>query len=262
RGEGMARAGARNGIEADGDRVHSVLTAFQLLEHLGSAGGELGLSQLAAESGVPTATIHRMLQTLAWFGYVRQEPVTKVYTLGPELIHLGGAAGRQLGAWARPELDRLVRETGETATLAVLDGAEIVYIAQVPSPHTLRMLAQLGRRVPAQCTAAGKVLLSLLTDARVREIVDAHPLRALTRRSLVDPDALVAHLGTVRAQGYAVEDGEQEVGVRAFAMPVDYAGRPMAVTVSGPESRVSLVDIVRHLPLMEDVATSVARGPA
>ncbi|WP_033295486.1 IclR family transcriptional regulator [Amycolatopsis jejuensis] len=254
----MARVRAE--AEHDGDRVQSVLTAFQLLEHMTAAGGELGLSQLATESGVPTATIHRMLQTLAQFGYVRQEPATRQYTLGPELIHLGGSAGRLLGSWARPALDRLVRETGETASLAVLDGAEIVYLAQVPSPHTLRMLTELGRRVPAHCTAAGKALLSLLSDMEVASLFDRHPPEPMTARTLADPAAVLAHLASVRAQGFAVEDGEQEIGVRAFAVAVDL-DRPMAVTVSGPESRMSLVDVTRHIPLMRSVAAELAAGP-
>src|SRR5262249_58547939 len=88
---------------------------------MADAGGEVGLSELSASSGLPLPTIHRLMRTLVACGYVRQQP-NRRYALGPRLIRLGESASRLLGTWARPHLAHLVEETGETANLALLDG--------------------------------------------------------------------------------------------------------------------------------------------
>lgn len=126
--------------------VQSLERAFDLLERMADAGGEVGLSELSASSGLPLPTIHRLMRTLVVCGYVRQQS-NRRYALGPRLIRLGESASRLLGTWARPYLARLVEETGETANMALLDGDEIVYVAQVPSKHSMRMFTEVGRRV-------------------------------------------------------------------------------------------------------------------
>ncbi|WP_353114451.1 IclR family transcriptional regulator [Microbacterium sp.] len=232
--------------------VQAALTASDVLEGLAAAGGQSSLTQLVDRTGIPLGTVHRMLQALAQQGYVRQDPDTRLYALGPTLIRVGGMSGRLLGSWSRPILNALVEATGETATLSLLDGADIVYIAQVPSPHNLRMLTQLGRRIPAASTAAGKALLSLLDDEQVADLFARHPVEPLTRRTIVDPAQFVDELAVVREKGFAVEDGEHELGVRAFAMPVR-GERPMAVAVSGPDTRLSTEGILAQVPTMQDV---------
>ena len=139
--------------------VQSLERAFDLLERMADAGGEVGLSELAASSGLPLPTIHRLMRTLVSCGYVRQQP-NRRYALGPRLIRLGESAARLLGTWARPYLARLVEETGETANMALLDGDEIVYVAQVPSKHSMRMFTEVGRRVLPHSTGVGKALLA------------------------------------------------------------------------------------------------------
>lgn len=121
--------------------VQSLERAFDLLERMADAGGEVGLSELSASSGLPLPTIHRLMRTLVVCGYVRQQP-NRRYALGPRLIRLGESASRLLGTWARPYLARLVEETGETANMALLDGDEVVYVAQVPSKHSMRMFTE------------------------------------------------------------------------------------------------------------------------
>lgn len=139
--------------------VQSLERAFDLLERMADAGGEVGLSELSASSGLPLPTIHRLMRTLVACGYVRQQP-NRRYALGPRLIRLGESASRLLGTWARPYLARLVEETGETANMALLDGDEIVYVAQVPSKHSMRMFTEVGRRVLPHSTGVGKALLA------------------------------------------------------------------------------------------------------
>lgn len=249
------RAGKRS---PDGG-VQSIERAFDLLELLAAAGGQLTISQLASQSPLPMTTIHRLLRTLAARGYVRQE-LSKSYTLGPRLIHLGGTASRLLGAWSRPYLDQLVEATGESANLTVLDADEVVYVAQVPSRHLLRMFTEVGRRTPPYCTASGKALLAQLDDERVRATLLRTGLVAHTPRTLTTIEGVLDHLSLVRSQGYAVDDGEHAVGVRCIAVPVTGGPRVMAISVSGPEGRLSLADASRFIPTMRAVAVELVEA--
>ncbi|QKW41023.1 IclR family transcriptional regulator [Actinomadura sp. NAK00032] len=232
--------------------------AFDLLEHLADAGGEMALSELTEVSGLPMPTIYRLMRTLVNKGYVRQEP-SKRYALGPRLIRLGEGASRLLGTWARPVLARLVDEVGETANMAVLEGDEAVYIAQVPSKHSMRMFTEVGRRVQPHCTGVGKALLSQLSDQRVREILARTGMDAHTPKTFTDPDALLAELDRIREQGYALDDEEQEIGVRCVAVPLPGTPTLTAISVSGPSGRMTSEAVPDVVPIMRDAAERFAK---
>lgn len=238
--------------------VQSVQRAFDLLELIAEAGGSQGISQLSASSGLPVPTIHRLLRTLVAQGYLRQDS-SRRYALGPRLIRLGDMASRALGGWARPLLTRLVEATGETANLAILDGGEIMYVAQVASPHAMRMFTEPGRRVLAHCTAVGKALLAELPDAEVRALTGRTGMPAQTARTITDPDTLLANLAEIRAQGFAIDDGEQETGVRCVAVAVPHRGAYTAVSISGPQARVDEATIAAATPLLRAAAAELAR---
>lgn len=243
--------------------VRSLARAFDLLEHLADAGGEMALSELTEASGLPMPTIYRLMRTLVNQGYVRQEP-SKRYALGPRLIRLGEGASRLLGTWARPVLSRLVEEVGETANMAVLEGDEAVYVAQVPSKHSMRMFTEVGRRVQPHCTGVGKALLAQLPDQRVREILARTGMDAHTPNTFTDAEALLAELERIRRQGYAVDDEEQEIGVRCVAVALRGAPTLAAISVSGPSGRMTHEAVPSVVPIMRDAADRFARelGPA
>lgn len=217
--------------------VQSVERAFELLELIARAGGECSLSEVSAGSPLPPPTIHRLLRTLVGIGYVRQLP-NRRYALGPRLIRLGEVANRQLGAVAGPVLHSLVEELAESASLAVLDGDMVIYTAQVPSPHSMRTNNEVGRRVNMHNSGVGKAVLAELDDARIVRHVTQAGFPAATPNSVTSLSGLFAEVEKVRARGYAVDEQEQELGVRAFAMAVPGAPTPMAVGVSGPVSRL------------------------
>lgn len=244
--------------------VQSLDRAFELLELMAAAGGEVALSQLASASGLPVPTIHRIVRTLVASGYVLQMP-SRRYALGPRLIGLGKSASQTVEAWAGPHLLTLADTSGETANLAMLDVDMVVYVAQVPSSrHTMRMFTELGRRVYAHCTGVGKALLAQLPERDVRHIVAAAGMPVRTERSITEVGALLEELALVRARGYAVDDGEQELGVRCVAMAVA-GSSTSAVSVSGPASRVTYEAVPSLLPLLRAAADGLAgrgeRGP-
>ncbi|HEY2793589.1 MAG TPA: IclR family transcriptional regulator [Micromonosporaceae bacterium] len=244
--EGSARSGA----------VQSVERAFDLLELLTDAGGSQGLTQLSEASGLPLPTIHRLMATLTQAGYVRRES-SRRYTLGPRLVRIGEAASRVFGTWATPSLRHLVDLSGESANLAMLDGDGIVYVAQAPSPHAMRMFTEPGRRVMAHCTGVGKAILAQMPADDVRTLLERTGMPALTPRTITDPGSLIAQLAEVRDRGYAVDDGEQEVGVRCVAMAVPEAPGRVAISVSGPQARISYEDIGRIVPILTQIRSEL-----
>ena len=252
----MAARRSANGPGGEAQRsgaVQSLERAFDLLELMAEAGGEIGLTELAARSGLPLPTIHRLMRTLLSRGYVRQAP-SRRYALGPRLIRLGDSAGAMLGVWARPQLAALVDSVGETANLAILDGARAVYVAQVPSAHSMRMFTEVGRRVLPHCTGVGKALLAQLSDAEVSAILAATGLPAQTPQTITDAATLMHELHQIRRQGYALDNGEQEVGVRCVAVPVPDFPALTALSVSGPASRFTQQAVYDYLPLLKSTA--------
>ena len=241
--------------------VQSVERAFGLLELLvADDGAPQGLTQLASASGLPLPTVHRLMSTLTASGYVRREKSR--YSLGPRLVRLGEAASRSFGVWARPSLRKLVELTGETANLAMLDGDSVVYVAQAPSPHSMRMFTEPGRRVLPHCTGVGKALLAELSPEAARAVLIRAGMPAQTDHTITDPDTMLAELAKIREQGYALDDNEQEIGVRCVATAVPGAPGHVAISVSGPQARIGESVIAKMVPILKSVAADLGRAAA
>jgi IclR family acetate operon transcriptional repressor len=245
--EGRARGG-----------VQSLDRAFAILEAMADAGGVIGLSQLAADSGLPLATIHRLVRTLVDLGYVRQEP-SRQYSLGPRLMRLADGSTKRLGSLAQPHMQRVVQELGESVNLAVLDGEEIVYVAQVqPSQNFMRMFTEVGRRAKPHTTAVGKAMLAVLPDEDVLDLLKRSGMDRRTDHTITDPDEFLADLERVRERGYALDEGEQEIGVRCVAVVVPDAPRAMALSLSGPAPRMTDEVVAKAAPMLRQAAERIA----
>lgn len=230
--------------------VQSVERAFELMELIGRAGGECSLTELSSESPLPPPTIHRLLRTLVNLGYVRQLP-NRRYALGPRLIRLGEVANRQLGAVAMPVLQALVDELSETASLAVLDGDMVIYTGQALPSTLMRNGTEVGKRVGLHTSGVGKAVLGELEDARILKLVTQSGLPAPTENSASTLSAVFAKVERVRADGYAIDDEECEVGIRSVAMAVPGAPTPMAIGISGPAVRMHKEAITRAVPALK-----------
>jgi IclR family transcriptional regulator, acetate operon repressor len=241
--------------------VQSLQRAFGLLEKLADMGGEASLSELASTSGLPLPTIHRLIRTLVTLGYVRQNS-NRRYALGARLIRLGETASRQFGTWARPLLTELVDEVGETANLAVLESDEVVYVAQVPSRHSMRMFTEVGRRLLPHGTGVGKAMLSRMAAEDVRALLARTGMPAFTPNTITDPDALIRHLAEVATLGYALDESEQELGVRCVAVPLDGMPTLAAVSVSGPQGRLTKQAVSRIVPVVQRIAARLSEQAA
>ena len=218
--------------------VQSVTRAFALLEAIAEAEGGLPLAIAAERTGLPVPTAHRLLGTMQRLRYVHQTEQRR-YALGAGLIGLGKRAVPPLADIASPFLERLEEEFNETANLAVLDGDLVLYVAQTPSRHRMRIFTEIGRRVLPHSTGVGKAMLSLMPEDRVEALVERTGLPRFTPATLVTVDTFMADLRLSKRRGFAADDSEQEVGVRCIAVAAPGLDQPTAISVSGPVTRVT-----------------------
>ena len=238
--------------------VQSIDRAFIILEAMAANGGSIGLSQLAERSGLPLATIHRLVRTLVELGYVRQEQ-SRQYSLGPRLLRLADTSSKRIGIWANPAMTAAVEELGESVNLAVLDGDEIVYVAQVqPSQNFMRMFTEVGRRTLPHATAVGKAILADRPEGEVRALLERTGMPRHTETTLTTPQDFLAALAQTRERGYALDEGEQETGVRCVAVAVPDAPLPMALSMSGPLPRMSDEVVALAAPVLQRTAEEIA----
>ena len=229
-------------------RIEAVDRALQALEVLADAPGGLGVTDLGRRLGVDKSTAHRLLATLLARGFVRLDAQTQRYALGLRLAGLGAVAVQRvdLTAVARPHLEALRDETREASSLAVYSEGEAIFLARASAAGALTVNQGVGTRMPAHCSALGKVLLAGLLERGADEQVDrALAQRGLaphTPRTITNRDDLLRHLQVVHAQGWALDDEEFADGLRCLAAPVrDAAGGVVAaVGLSGPTSRVTV----------------------
>ncbi|MGH7898581.1 MAG: IclR family transcriptional regulator, partial [Candidatus Binatia bacterium] len=216
--------------------------AVTILEALAARDGDLSLYELAANLDLHKSTIHRLLMVLERHRLVERGTESGKYGLGLKLFELGNKAIARLGLAerARPHLERLVAEAGETAHLCILDDGEVLYLEKVEPSRTVRVPSNVGQRNPAHCTAVGKALLAHLADAELDSVIRSRGLKAYTRNTITNPALLKRELRAIRQRGYAVDDEEIDEGLRCIGAPVrDFSGKVVAsMSIAGPAFRI------------------------
>jgi DNA-binding IclR family transcriptional regulator len=216
------------------ERALRVLRAFEGSEEA------LGITDVAGSTELTLSTAHRLTRALCRGGLLVQDPRTERYQLGPLLVVLGRRAEERLGyAALLPSIERLASETGESVSLGIRTGDEVLVVLHHHSDQPLRFDAEPGTRVPLHSSAMGKCILAFSTDPAAE--VDALPtLQALTGRTITDRARLLDQLLTVRDRGWALNDEERDPGVRAVAAPICDTSRTAqaAVAIQGPTLRL------------------------
>jgi IclR family KDG regulon transcriptional repressor len=222
------------------NRSKTVEHALDVLEAFRSA-PQLGVGDVARRLRLSKTVVHRLLASLEARGYVRQDPVSQKYALTLKLWQIGVVAMRRvdLPSVARDVLESLVRETGQTAYVSVLDGVDVVWIAKVEGREPLRVYVEVGGHAPGYCTASGKALLAHASD-EMRSRMFSSRLEKLTRRTITDPRDFEREFKTIRSTGLSINVGERQEDIGALAAPVfDHADLVIAaVGISGPLTRM------------------------
>ena len=242
-------------------RLSSVANSIRLLKVFTDDEHELGVSSLAKRLGLAKSTVHRLASTLIKDDMLEQDKETGKYRLGLALFELGARVRRKMNVFneAQFALKDLAEKTGETAHLTVLDHASVLFLYKVESRQAIRMKSVLGARVPAHCSADGKALLAYQSKDMIESIaVDG--LATLTPRTIVDVAQLMADLAQVRARGYALDDEETEIGLRAIAAPIrDHNGEVVAaISVAGPVQRMTKKVVLAHAPKVIAAAEAIS----
>ena len=226
--------------------VQTLERASSILDILGQSPQGISIRELSTKIKLPKGTTHRLLSSLSYFGYVRQDPKTRNYLLGLKLVELGQLLLGQLDLRkeAEPFLRDLAERTKETVHLVFLDRNEIVYIDKVETEQNssgLKMASRVGLRNPAHSSAVGKVLLAHFPEEELKNFIEEKGLAKRTENTIIDPTQLKDHLKLVRAQGYAIDDEENEKGIRCVAAPIyNEVGKTVAaISISGPAFRIT-----------------------
>ena len=245
--------------------IQAVSHALDLLEQFHDDVDELGVTELSKRLKLHKNNVFRLLATLESRGYIEQNKATENYRLGLKSLELGQTFIKQMGLLrqAKPILERLVSECNETSYVAIFKDGFIVYLDVVETDLTVRVVSRVGSRLPAYCTAAGKIHLAHMSDEEIAETLPAQSMHQYTPTTITDMAKLKTELKKVAEQGYAiVDDEEMDPGVRCVAAPIrDYTRRIVgAVSISGPSMRIpderidnKLIDLV--IKAGEDLST-------
>jgi DNA-binding IclR family transcriptional regulator len=223
--------------------VQSVSHALDVLEAFKGNEDELGVTELSARLGLPKNNVFRLLATLELRGYIEQNKASGNYRLGIKTFELGQIFRQRMGLLkqAHPVLEELEARCNESTYLSILQNGMIVYVDMVETTHSVRIVPKLGQRVPAYCTAVGKMQLAYESQDEVERILDKIGLTSFTPNTITKKEQLLEHLKQIAQQGYAIDNEELEQEVKCVATPIrDYTGRVIAsICISGPVQRMS-----------------------
>jgi len=249
-----------NGASTTGLRV--VGRALDILQAFTPKEPELTGAELSAKLGLNKSTVHRLTEMMEGRGFLKRDSRTRAYSLGPAVLGFTRVVLGQndLGAISRPYIRELRNRTNETVTINVRIGMQRVCIAQVESPHELRMRLNIGNPIPLYCGAASKVLLAALSPEEIEEYLRVTKLEPMGPGSIRDPRILREQLRKIRSNGYSMSREERIPGGITLAAPVrDMNGDTIAsLSVYGPLARVSQKRLASWVPMVTKCAEAIS----
>lgn len=241
----------------------SVEKVLQIIEVMTREKGPMRLQDVALKAEMHPSTTLRMLNTLLVYGYVNQDPQSLRYSLSLKFAQIGSLVCEQVNLRdiAHPLLVELSQRCQESGCLAIEEDMEVVYTDVVDGPDSmLKIMQRIGKRAPMHSTGVGKLLLLNYSNRQLGEYIATKGLPALTPNTIVTREALTSKLDEIRAQGYALDDEECELGARCVAAPIrDFSGKIVAaISVSGPLSRMSMERIEVVAPVVMQTAAKIS----
>lgn len=244
------------------DHVGSLAKGLRVLECFGAQTPRLSIADVASQTGLDRATARRCLLTLHHEGYADYDG--KFFALTPRALRLGmsALASLPLPQIVQPWLDQLSEQIGQSCSVSILDGTEIVYLARAAQRRVMSIGLMPGSRLPAHFTSMGRVLLAALPEAEARAIIEASDLTPRAPNSVTDPAQIMARIAQVRRLGYCLIDQEMEVGLRSIAVPLlSSRGETVAaVNIGVAAVQASVQDLAdAYLKPLQAVQTGLAR---
>lgn len=242
--------------------VRAVERALQILNSFDDEHPERGISEISEVVGLHKATTHRILTTMLNLGFIERSADGQKYRLGIQMIDLGFKVLRRMDLRREsiPFMHRFIEEWDEAIDLSVFQNKEVLYVEVLQSHQTLTIAAAVGQRLPAHCTATGKLFLAFSPEKEVLSILD-NTLRSYTINTMTSPEKLMQELAQVRKKGYSMDHEEYEDGIRAVAAPIrNYTGIVIAaISVPGPVSRMSDERMEQISKVLCEYATMISR---
>lgn len=230
----------------------SVKKAFKILQTISDSSSGLGVSELAKQLNIGKSTVHGITSSLEELGVLVRDPIDKRYNVGYTLLELGRKAYARI-KWreiARAPMERLMEKIGETVFLGIMNGDHITILDVVESLNEMKITSPPGTRLPLLAGATGKAFLSMLDERVAKEIIRKMGLVRYTAKSLIEPKRFLREVEVVRERGYAVDDEEYLLGVRAVAVPISIPSHPpVAIWAVGFSS--SLTDEKMKVTILE-----------
>lgn len=224
--------------------VQSLERALTILNKLSDYPDGIQIARLSEQVGLSKSTVHRLLATLSNMNYVVKDTETDKYKLGLQVLFLSRNIlnNNDIVSTSKPYLEKLSREINETIHLCIEDRGEIVYIDKIESNQTIRMFSRVGNRAPMYCTAVGKILYSGMESGHFEELISKVNFIPKTEATITSPQALREEINKIKKQKYALDNIENEEGIRCIAAPIyNHTGKIIAsFSVSGPSNRVTM----------------------
>lgn len=243
-------------------KVKVLEKTLNIIDLFDEKGKELTPAEIRESLDLNKSTIFRILNILGDAGYLEKNSVTLKYRLGFKLYHLGSLVeGRsEIRNIAHPFLEELKEMCDETVHLVVLDNGEALYLDKLEGKKAIRVVSNVGWRLPAHCSGVGKVLLASLPAETVSKIIQDKGLKRFTNNTITDIETLKIELARIRKQGYAVDNEEIEVGLKCVAAPLKYSKDEAiaAISISGPKERFSGVEMKRLIPLVKSASERIS----
>ncbi|MCF8150929.1 MAG: IclR family transcriptional regulator [Burkholderiaceae bacterium] len=238
------------------------LRLFALLEVIAGKNRFFSLQSLVEETGLPKPTLHRMLQQLESAGMLQRESDGRLYGTGLRLRRLAEnlLLNNTVHGARHAVLRKLVEEVGESCNITALSGSEVLYLDRVETPAPLRFYLHPGSRVPAHCSASGKLFLSQMPPSQRRRLLEHAPLEHYTARTLTNLDALEREIETIKRDGHAIDNEEFLPGLFCIAMLVPRAGgrSNIGIAIQAPVMRLSPDKAIQFLPALQRAANAIA----
>ncbi len=249
----MANAGAGDG---------TVAKALEVLDSVAEYGRPVRFSELLETSPFPKATLYRLVQTLTRQGMLSFDTERQVYAPGMRLVRLAHAAWEQssLAPIARPHIDALARDVGETVHLAQLDNAQVLYVDKRNAQTPIEMYSSAGRVGPAYCTGVGKAMMAHLPEDDLKNVIGQQSFHKFTDTTLTSAAKLRKELTEIREHGYGFDREEHEPSIICVALPIlTPGGRALgALSVTSSTDRHTLASLERLVPRIKEAANAIA----